>query len=98
MTINDTKDRLRRVLVESLRLDRPPESVPDDNLRVEIGIDSISTLEFLVWVEDEFGIYIDDEDLSVALVDSLDTLARYVEERVRQPADVPVECAEVAGT
>lgn len=80
--MSDTKSRLRRVLVESLRLDREPESIAGDDLRVELGLDSINSLEFLIWVEDEFGIHIDDEDLSVTLVDSLDTLAAYVEARL----------------
>ena len=80
--MSETKTRLRRVLVESLRLDRDPASIPDDNLRLELGLDSINSLEFLIWVENEFDIQIEDEDLSVALVDSLDTLAAYVERRV----------------
>jgi acyl carrier protein len=78
----DTKDRLRKVLIEALRLDRTPEQIPDEGLREELDIDSVSGLEFLIWVENEFGIQIDDEDLSVLLVDSLDTLASYVDARL----------------
>jgi acyl carrier protein len=78
----DTKDRLRKVLIEALRLDRPPEQLPEEGLREALDIDSVSGLEFLIWVENEFGIQIDDEDLSVQLVDSLNTLAAYVEARV----------------
>lgn len=80
--MSDTKARLRRVLVESMRLDRDPATIPDENLRLEVGFDSVSSLEFLIWVENEFGIQIDDEDLSVQLVDSLDRLAEYVERRM----------------
>lgn len=79
--MNDTKDRLRRLLVESLRLDIAPEEIPDINLRDAVGIDSVMGLEFLIWVENEFGIQIQDEDLSVQLVDSLDELAAYVQLR-----------------
>jgi acyl carrier protein len=35
----------------------------------------------LVWVENEFGIEIADEDLSVRLVDSLQALAGYIEQK-----------------
>ncbi|MEU8588294.1 acyl carrier protein [Streptomyces sp. NPDC048664] len=84
--MNDTKDRLRRVMVESLRLDLAPEAIPDTDLRNKVGIDSVMGLEFLIWVENEFGIQIKDEDLSVHLVDSLDTLAAYVDERVAETA------------
>jgi len=63
-------------------LKRTPESLPETNLTAELGLDSINSLEFLVWVENEFDIQIEDEVLSVALVDSLDTLAEYVGTRL----------------
>ncbi|ANN17143.1 hypothetical protein SD37_16835 [Amycolatopsis orientalis] len=84
--MNTTKDRLRRVLVDSLRLPRRPESIPDSGLREELGIDSVMGLEFLIWVENEFGIQIQDEDLNVELVDSLDKLAEYVDSRTAAAA------------
>jgi acyl carrier protein len=80
----DTKRRLRKVLVESLDLQRDPESIPETNLVTELGLDSINTIEFLVWVESEFAIEIADEDLSVDLIDDLNRLAEYVEERGQQ--------------
>lgn len=78
----ETKDRLRKVVVEALRLDRDPASVPDEGLRETLDIDSVAGLELLIWVENEFDIQIDDEDLSVLLVDSLNVLGDYVEERL----------------
>jgi acyl carrier protein len=83
--MDETKARLRKVLVDSLELDRDPASIPDTNLVAELGLDSINTLEFLIWVESEFGIQIADEDLSVALIDDLDTLAAYVQARAGRP-------------
>lgn len=77
----DIKARLRRVLVESLRLDCEPHDVPDTGLVDKFAIDSIASLEFLIWVEDEFQIQIDDADLTIELVDSLTTLAAYIEAR-----------------
>ncbi|MFK3979422.1 acyl carrier protein [Micromonospora sp. NPDC050397] len=82
MAQTETKDRLRKTLVDALRLDRDPATVPDSDLRQKLDIDSIAALELLIWVENEFGIQIDDEDLSVALVDSLETLAAYVDARL----------------
>lgn len=80
----DTKERLRKVLVESLDLQRDPETIPDTNLVSELGLDSINTIEFLIWVESEFAIEIADEDLSVDLIDDLNKLAEYVEQRSQQ--------------
>ncbi|MEV1156004.1 acyl carrier protein [Micromonospora chokoriensis] len=89
----ETKDRLRKVIVNALRLDRPAESIPDDNLREELPIDSVAGLELLIWVENEFGIEISDEDLSVQLVDSLDVLGAYVEDRLARTAGTEAQAA-----
>ena len=80
--MNEIKDKLRHIIVQSLRLHRTPESIPDNNLTSELGLDSINSLEVLIWVENEFGIQIDDEDLSVALINSLNVLAAYVENKL----------------
>jgi acyl carrier protein len=80
--MNEIKDKLRHIIVQALRLHRAPESIPDQNLTSELGLDSINSLEVLIWVENEFGIQIDDEDLSVALINSLDVLAAYVENKL----------------
>lgn len=81
-----TKARLRRIMVDALELQRDPDTIPDTNLVEELGLDSINTLEYLIWVESEFGIQIADEDLSVDLINDLNTLASYVEARATVPA------------
>ncbi|MFI6287521.1 acyl carrier protein [Streptomyces sp. NPDC051018] len=85
----ETKDRLRKVVVEALRLDRDPATLPEEGLRQALDIDSVAGLELLIWVENEFGIQIDDEDLSVLLVDSLNVLGDYVEERLARAGGAP---------
>ncbi|GII84218.1 hypothetical protein Ssi03_22080 [Sphaerisporangium siamense] len=82
--MEDTKAKLRKILVESLELSRDAADIPDTNLVQELGLDSINTLEYLIWVESEFGIQIADEDLSVDLINDLNVLASYVEARVAQ--------------
>ncbi|GAA4855200.1 acyl carrier protein [Saccharopolyspora rosea] len=84
--MDETKDRLRKVLVESLDLHLDPAAVPDRDLVDRLGLDSINTIEFLIWVESEFGVEIADEDLSVDLIDDLDRLAEYVRSRLAQGA------------
>jgi acyl carrier protein len=77
------KTRLAELYIKALRLQILPEDVGRDNLVADLGIDSVNSLELLIWVEDEFKIRIEDEELSVALVDSIDTLANYVAAKVR---------------
>jgi acyl carrier protein len=80
--MSDIKSVLRQLYVEALRLDRAPETIPDQNLTAVLGLDSINSLEVLIVAENHFKIQIDDADLSVALVDSLDVLAAYVEKKL----------------
>ncbi|MET9801723.1 phosphopantetheine-binding protein [Streptomyces sp. NPDC006368] len=91
MEPEETKARLRKVLVDSLELSIDPSEVPDRGLVQTLGLDSINTIEFLIWVESEFGVEIADEDLSIKLIDDLDLLAEYVNNRVRkgEPANEP---------
>jgi acyl carrier protein len=84
-----TKAKLRKVLVDSLDLEREPDSLPDTDIVNELGLDSINTIEFLIWVESEFNIEIADEDLSIDLINDLNRLAEYVEQRAQHSgADV----------
>ena len=78
-----TKAKLRKVLVDSLDLEREPDSLPDTDLVNQLGLDSINTIEFLIWVESEFNIEIADEDLSIDLINDLNRLTEYVEQRTQ---------------
>lgn len=80
--MEETKNKLRKVLVESLDLQLDPATIPDCDLVNRLGLDSINTIEFLIWVESEFDVEIADEDLSVELIDDLDRLAEYVQARL----------------
>ncbi|MEE1823082.1 phosphopantetheine-binding protein [Streptomyces sp. BE20] len=79
--MEEIKARLRKVLVDSLELSVAPSEIPDRGLVEALGLDSINTIEFLIWVESEFGVEIADEDLSIRLIDDLDLLAEYVHGR-----------------
>ncbi|HEV7522471.1 MAG TPA: acyl carrier protein [Candidatus Angelobacter sp.] len=80
--MNDIKNQLRSIIVQALHLNQSPETIPETNLTSALGFDSINSLELLIWVENHFKISINDEDLSVALIDSLDVLAAYVERQL----------------
>ncbi|MBR0865889.1 acyl carrier protein [Bradyrhizobium diazoefficiens] len=84
--MTDLKNELRSLIVEALRLNQPPESIPENNLTATLGLDSINSLELLILVEDHFKIRINDEDLSVALVDSLDVLSNYITGKLLLPS------------
>ncbi|MCP4656366.1 MAG: acyl carrier protein [bacterium] len=76
--MEEIKKRLQEIFVQALRRKMDPSEVGETGLVSRLGIDSINSLEVLIWVEDEFKVTIEDEDLSPQLVDSLDNLAAYI--------------------
>ena len=51
---------------------------------IEAGFDSFSLLEFVLRLEDEFGIAIPDEDLDPDIFHSINTVAAYVLRRIEE--------------
>lgn len=78
----------RLITVLSSAIDRPLTlaEVKDANLIETLGLSSVDALEVLIRIEGEFGIQIDDEDLSIDLVSSFGALERYVQSRIAAAA------------
>lgn len=95
--MTDIKSQLRSIIVQVLHLNQEPASIPESSLTATLGLDSINSLELLIWVENHFKISIDDEDLSVALVDSLDVLAGYVAKKLALNLNEAIPAAQIGG-
>jgi acyl carrier protein len=77
----ELKMRLKRLLVEGLKLDGvPPESIQDaEPIFVEgLGLDSIDALELVVLVEEQFHVAIPDEEVGKLAFASINALADYI--------------------
>ena len=76
-------ERLQALAAEtaSTQSRRASPEADDDNLLRRYGLSSVDALEFLLAVEEEFGISIDDEDLSEDLVSSASGLTEYILQR-----------------
>jgi len=78
---NDVKSRLKRLLVEGLKLqDVKPEDIQDaEPIFIEgLGLDSIDALELVVLVEEEFHVAIPDEEVGKLAFASVNALADYI--------------------
>jgi len=78
---NELKQRLKRLLVEGLRLEGvSPDSIEDAApIFVEgLGLDSIDALELVVLVEEQFRVAIPDEEVGKLAFASIDALADYI--------------------
>ena len=61
-TGEDTFDRVSTIIAEITDIPKA-ELLPDKSLREDLGIDSLTTIEVAVAIQDEFDIEVEDEKL-----------------------------------
>lgn len=75
MELEEVKTKLRRFICEEL-IRRPEYALEEDEPMISGGlIDSFSLAYIGVFIEDEFGVYIPDNELTVANMDTLNKMA-----------------------
>lgn len=82
--IENIHDRLKQIIVETLNLDdiTAEEIVNDQSLfEIGLGLDSIDILELVVRIEKEYNIKIENSEIAKKTLQSVDTLAAYIQER-----------------
>lgn len=79
---DDINARIRSTIVSALARKISPDEITGEDLVSELGMTSVDALEVLIRIEGEFGIVIDDSDLSQQLVSSLEHLSDYVREKL----------------
>ena len=74
------KKQIKCLIVVSLGLDVNLAEISDDETLFGGGmdLDSMATLEIVAAIEEEFGITVEDDELTAELFDSVDALAEYV--------------------
>lgn len=76
---DDIESRLKTMIVERLFMPIDPDELESGKSLVdEYGVDSVSLLELVVGLEDEFGIVVADDDFSVQHFESVAMLADFV--------------------
>lgn len=76
------KQEIKQMIVERLFLDADPAQMGDDeNLMENYEIDSVNLFEIVVGMEEQFGISFEDDDFSVDLFATVDSLAEFVERK-----------------
>ncbi len=74
-------DRIKQVIVSSLRLTIRPEEIGDDVplFGEGLGLDSIDALELVLEIERTFGVSIGDDQLGKRVLRSVASIAAYIE-------------------
>ena len=82
--IKDIKERVRRVLAENVLKEITASEIGDDFPLIEygVGIDSVARLEFLVALEEEFGVKLDESEITQDFFDTVGTISEYISHRI----------------
>ena len=89
-SIEEIEQRLKQVLLQRTTVPLKADEITSEVALIGegLGLDSVALLEFIVGLEDEFGIMLDDSTLTTAHFESLKTLARHVQTEIEaQPVD-----------
>lgn len=80
MTKPETALRAKELLISGLRLEITPADIVDGDaiFGAGLGLDSIDALEFVVLIEETFGVSIPDETVAKQALASIDALVEFV--------------------
>ena len=77
--------RLKDLLYKKLDIDAKAEELNETTPLMEygLGVDSVSTMEFIVALENEFGIEIDEAEVNPAIFSTINSVAAYISRKIR---------------
>ena len=75
-------DDVRAVIVEQLGV-KPDEVKPTASFRDDFGADSLDAVEFIMALEEKFGIEIPDDDAEK--MQTVDDAIKYIENKINNP-------------
>ena len=77
MGIENIKERIKGLIAEKFKVD---DNIKDTAFLVDygLGVDSVSTLEFVVALEKEFGVEIDESEINPVILKDINSVADYI--------------------
>jgi len=79
------EERLQAMIVDRLFMKVAPQDIdPESSLIDKYGVDSVSLLELVVGLEDEFSIVLQDDEFDVKHFETVSALAAFVRSKLAQ--------------
>jgi acyl carrier protein len=81
MPVTDIQQEIRNFLIETFLFGRN-EKLTDDAPLLDSVIDSHGVVEFVVFLQDRFGIQVEDDEVNTNNLDSVNKTAAYVQSKL----------------
>ena len=82
MSENETREKIRTMILESFLKGGAPETLKNDvSLERSHIVDSVKTLELIMFIEETFGFSVDNDDAVPENFDTVDAIVAYVERK-----------------
>jgi len=78
--------KLRTLLADRLELDVPSALQESDRLYEDLQVDSIMSLQLVVYLEETFGVEVPEDEMDQSLLRTVGSLADYIESLLRVEA------------
>ena len=77
MNIDEIKNRVRQLINKKFEID---DEIGDSDILIDfgLGVDSVSSLEFVVALEKEFSVVIDESEITPDILQDINSIAEYV--------------------
>jgi acyl carrier protein len=83
----DTRAQIRQYIAKNLLFSDNGFTYGDDASFLEEGIvDSLGVMELVLFIEEKFGVKVEDEELTTDNFDSVNKLANYIQRRLSRSA------------
>ena len=77
------EERIKTLLTREAMVKGDADAIKDDaSLIDDLALDSIQIVEMIGAIEDEFGIVMDDDELSLEMFDSVRSLSEFVKQKL----------------
>ncbi|KAA0134276.1 acyl carrier protein [Gimesia chilikensis] len=85
--MNPIQSEIRNFVAENFLFGEDPESLQNDDSFLETGIiDSTGVLELVAFIEDQYDVEVDDDELVPENLDSINRLIDFIESKIKELA------------
>jgi len=82
MSENETREKIRTFILESFLKGGSPDSLKNDvSLERSHIVDSVKTLELIMFIEENFGFSVDNDDAVPENFDTVNAIVAYIESK-----------------